>query len=146
MLPACFFTQGSRKGTSCASLRSQYMTYPERFVTRTQRKLHTLVWSLYYIYTNVAETVHRTVSTPRQYVGLPGKSGNANIKLRPQGRSFSCLRIFSAKYMNVVSDTVRITILNAYDTCSLVRSFILYLCFEYDIINIIYVYEKGIRK
>ena len=31
----------------------------------------------------MAGTVHRTVPTPRQYVGLPGKPGNANTKEGP---------------------------------------------------------------
>jgi len=56
-------------------------------------KNQTLVWFFsFMLYSKpVAETVHRTVSTPRQYVGLPGKIGNANIKASYESRRFFAL-------------------------------------------------------
>ena len=47
----------------------------------------------------VAGTVHRTVPTSRQYIGLPGKPGNANISLDRNVGAFFCLKVSTGHFL-----------------------------------------------
>ena len=50
---------------------------PGKIGNANTKKSQAKAWLFFYIQVMLVATVHRTVATPGQYVGLPGKIGNA---------------------------------------------------------------------